>query len=66
MKTCVELIWTDLIESEIVLDEPDKKKEKIDATSSVRNSRTTQQNSVATSALLGFCDAMAGSHARDK
>jgi len=43
-----------------------KKKEKIDATSSVQNSRTTQQNSVATSALLGFCDAMAGSHARDK
>ena len=35
MKTCVELIWTDLIESEIVLDETDKKKEKIDATSSV-------------------------------
>ena len=66
MKTCVELIWTDLIESEIVLDEPDKKKEKIDVTSSVRNNGTTQRNSVATCALLDFCDAMAGGHARDK
>jgi len=48
---------------------PDKKKEKDKAT--VQHSGTAEQaNSTAESfvpcALLGFCDGMAGSHARDK